>query len=153
MPPLRRTVALEQVHHAAVVVGEDLHLDVARVGDEPLDVERAVAERRGRFAARRLDRLVDLAGVVDVAHALAAAAGGRLDQRRQADAIDRLTNAAVGLILRRLARHDGTPAACTRRRASIFDPICAMTSAGGPTNVSPAPAQAAANAAFSERNP
>ena len=45
----------------------------ARPGVRPL--ERHVAERRGRLAPRRLDRLVDRARVEDVAHAFAAAAG------------------------------------------------------------------------------
>jgi hypothetical protein len=44
--PLQRALALEQVHHVAVVVGKNLYLDVPRTLNEPLDVERAVAERR-----------------------------------------------------------------------------------------------------------
>ncbi len=47
----------------------------------------------------------------------------------------------------------GTPAAAARRRASIFDPMRSIAEGGGPTNTSPASAQARANAAFSERNP
>ena len=47
----------------------------------------------------------------------------------------------------------GTPASRAARRASIFEPKRAMASADGPTNVRPASAQAAANPAFSERNP
>jgi hypothetical protein len=39
------------------------------------------------------------------------------------------------------------------RRAAIFDPICASTPEGGPTNTIPAFSQAAANEAFSERKP
>ena len=61
MPALHRALALEQMYDVAVVVGEDLHLDVPRPRDQPLDVERAVAERRRRFAARRLNRLGDVA--------------------------------------------------------------------------------------------
>ncbi len=47
----------------------------------------------------------------------------------------------------------GTPAAAIVDFAASFEPICSITSAGGPTNVSPAPAQALANEAFSDRNP
>ena len=106
MPALHRAVALEEVHDPAVIVGEHLHLDVSRFLDEPLDVERAVAERGGGFAPRRLDRLVDLAGVAHAAHPLAAAAGRRLDERGQPDTFNRLSHPAIGLIVRRLARHD-----------------------------------------------
>ena len=35
VPPLHGAVALEQVHHVAVAVRQDLHLHVARVDDEP----------------------------------------------------------------------------------------------------------------------
>ena len=82
MPALDRALALEQVDDVAVRVGEHLDLDVARPLDEALDVERAVAERRhapraappGSLASRRSSSAHD-------AHALAAAAGRRLDQR------------------------------------------------------------------------
>ncbi len=47
----------------------------------------------------------------------------------------------------------GTPASPARRRAAIFEPIRSMTAAGGPMKASPAASQAAANSAFSERNP
>ena len=57
MAALDRALALEQVDDVAVVVGEDLDLDVARPLDQPLDVQRAVAERGRRLAPRRLDRL------------------------------------------------------------------------------------------------
>ena len=105
VPTLRRAVALEQVDHVAVIVGKNLDLDVARVRDQPFDVQRAVVEGGRRLAPRRLDRAVDRCGVVDLAHALAAAAGRRLDQRGQADALDRLPDAAVRLIVRGLAGH------------------------------------------------
>ena len=65
MPPLDRALALEQVDDVAVVVGEDLDLDVARPLDQPLDVQRAVAERGRRLAPRRLNRVVELARVAD----------------------------------------------------------------------------------------
>ena len=60
MAPLDRALALEEVDDVAVGVGEDLHFDVARPLDEPLDVQRAVAERRGGLAPRGLHRVGDL---------------------------------------------------------------------------------------------
>ena len=45
------------------------------------------------------------------------------------------------------------PAPAAARRALIFEPKRATTSAGGPMNVSPASAHAAGRAGFSERKP
>ena len=81
VPPLHGTFALEQMHDVSVAVGEDLHLDVPRPLDEALDVERAVAEGRRRLSPRVLHGVGDLIRVHDAAHALAAAASRRLDQR------------------------------------------------------------------------
>jgi hypothetical protein len=50
MPALHGTFALAQMHHVAVMVAEDLDLDVARVFDQLLDVNAAVAESAQRFA-------------------------------------------------------------------------------------------------------
>jgi hypothetical protein len=82
---LQRAVALEQVDRIAVLVAEDLDLDVARLGEVFLDQHPAVAETRlaSRWAACRAVKISS--GLVDPAHALAAAAGARLDQDRIAD--------------------------------------------------------------------
>ncbi len=48
---LNRALALEQVDDVAVMIGEDLELDVARLLDQPFNVERAVAKRGHRFAS------------------------------------------------------------------------------------------------------
>ena len=87
-------------------VGEDLDLDVARTLDPPLDVERAVAERARGLAPRRGNRLVERVDLGDDAHALAAAAGRRLDDDRQADGQRRGADPGVALIRRRRAGHD-----------------------------------------------
>ncbi len=47
----------------------------------------------------------------------------------------------------------GTPAAATVALAAILSPIASIAAGGGPMKVSPAPAQARANAAFSDRKP
>ena len=47
---LHRAVALEEVHRVLVLVGEHLDLDVARIVEELLHVDRRIAERRLRFA-------------------------------------------------------------------------------------------------------
>ena len=85
MAALDRAVALAEVDHVPVRVGEHLHLDVARVLEIALDVDRCVGEVRLPLALGRLERLVGLAGRPHDLHALAAAAGRRLDDQRIAD--------------------------------------------------------------------
>ncbi len=68
-----------------MVIAEDLDLDVARPIDVALEDQRVVAERAGGLALRAVEGGVDLVGRAHDAHALAAAAGRRLDQQREAD--------------------------------------------------------------------
>ena len=72
--PLDRALALAEVDDVAVLVAEDLELDVARRLDVLLDVDVAHAERGLGLALRRLDRMRQLAGRAHDAHAAAAAA-------------------------------------------------------------------------------
>ena len=85
MPALDRAVALAEVDARAVPIDRDLDLDVAVVVEPLLEVQRVVAERGLRLGAADLDRRLQLARGPDHAHALAAAAGGRLDEHRVAD--------------------------------------------------------------------
>ncbi len=89
VPPLHRAVALEQVDHVALAVGEDLHLDVPRLDDRLLDEHGRVAERGVALAHAGLDRLAQVPGVVDPAHAAATAAGDRLHEQRVAHPLAR----------------------------------------------------------------
>jgi hypothetical protein len=82
---LNRALALEEMDHVAVRVGENLDLDMPRPLDHALDVERAVAEGSRRLAPRRRHQLPSLVVRPDDAHALAAAAGRRFDQGGVAD--------------------------------------------------------------------
>src|SRR5688572_1255570 len=56
MPALNRALALEEMDDMAVMIGQDLELDVARLLDETFDVERAVAERGRCLPPRLRDR-------------------------------------------------------------------------------------------------
>ncbi len=85
MAPLDRAIALAEVNHVSVRVGEYLNLDVAWILEIPLDVDRRVGEVRLAFATRRVERLRRLVGGAHDLHALAAAAGGGLDQQRVAE--------------------------------------------------------------------
>ena len=68
-----------------MAVGDQLDLDVARLLDVFLDEHPIVGERRLGLIGRRHEAFPRLAVVVGDAHALAAAAGRRLDHHRIAD--------------------------------------------------------------------
>ena len=82
MAPLDRALALAEVHDLAVLVAEDLELDVPRRLDVLLDVDVADAERGLRFALRRLDRVRQVSLRAHDPHAAAAAARRRLHDDR-----------------------------------------------------------------------
>ena len=81
---LDRTLAIKQMHDIAVRVAQYLHLDVARALDIALDIKPPVAEIARAFAARAHDLVVERRRLAHDPHALAAAAGRRLDQERKA---------------------------------------------------------------------
>ncbi len=82
---LERAVALAEVDRVALAVAEHLELDVARVGEIFLHVDRVVAECRARFRGRLADQAFELILFGHHLHAAAAAAGRGLDQDRIAD--------------------------------------------------------------------
>ena len=85
MTALHGAVAFAEVHHVAVLVGKNLDFDVARVFEELLDVDTAVAESHSGLALRGLEILFELSLFVDHPHAFAAAARRRFDDDRIAD--------------------------------------------------------------------
>ncbi len=93
---LHRAVALEQVDAVAQAVGEDLDLDVARLQHVLLDQDAVVAERALRLALARGERSGEVLALVDPAHALAAAAGARLDQAPESRSCRPRARAAPG---------------------------------------------------------
>ena len=153
VPALHRAVALEEVDHVALAVGEDLHLDVPRLDHRLLDEDGRVAERALGLAHAGLDRLAQVRRVVDPAHAAAAATGDRLDEQRVAAAPRRprparrrrWTAPRTPGSVRRPPWPPRSPGPCCRSASS--------TSAVGPMKVMPALAHASASAGFSERNP
>ena len=71
------------MHHLPLPVAQNLDFDVARRrGEELLHVDRRVAEGALGIAADAGQRRLDLLRPVDDAHAVAAAAGRRLDRHR-----------------------------------------------------------------------
>ena len=155
MAALQAALALTEVDDVAVAVGEHLHLDVPRV---PARIARGTACRRRRpaadLAARAGERSRQLRRVVHHPHALAAAAGRRLHQdrdsrRRRRRRSGRRRSGRAGRCRARRARRTPTPPPWRRS----CRPSSAIAATGGPMNTMPAACSAAANSAFSERNP
>jgi hypothetical protein len=112
VPPLQRAFALPERKQIAVAVADDLHLDVARVLHELFDQHAVVAERRLGLALGADDGRRKFAGRIDHAHAAPAAAGGRLDQHREADLVGGLCQRCLVLGLAVIAGH--------QRHAGLF---------------------------------
>jgi hypothetical protein len=82
---LERAFALAQRDDAAELIGQKLNFDMPGAGNELLQVDRAIAKGGLRLAPGSGQQGGQLAGGVDLAHALAAAAGRSLDQQRKTD--------------------------------------------------------------------
>ena len=107
VPPLDRAVALEEVDHVALGVGEDLHLDVPRVDHGLLDEHGRVAERALGLAHAGVDRVLEVLLLVHLAHAAAAATGDGLDEERVVQALRRFHQLVEVVVGRdRLERRD-----------------------------------------------
>ena len=133
-------------------VAEELDLDVARRPDLALEVDRAVAEGRGRLARAGDQGRRQLLRRVDPAHAPAAAARRGLDQQRVADPPRPAATIAAtwsGRVDRRRlegARHDRHADRARRRRAAQLVAERRDRAARGPTKTSPAASTPAAKA-------
>ena len=88
--PLDRAVAFSEPNDVAVAVREDLHLDVARAPDLPLQVQSGRSEGRGRLAGRASPGSLEVLVADDDAHPLATAASGRFEEHRVADLLRRV---------------------------------------------------------------
>src|SRR5208283_262754 len=86
VPALDRAVAFAEMDDRAVLVAEDLDLDMARAEKRPLENETSVAEGVLSFRTGGAQRRVERLGRAHDPHAAPAAAGARLDHQRIADA-------------------------------------------------------------------
>src|SRR5512139_1834726 len=80
MSPLDRALALAEAHHGPVAIGEELHLDVPRIGDGLLEVDVGVAEGHRADPLDPLEDLVDLPGRLYLLDALSPAAAIELEE-------------------------------------------------------------------------
>ena len=86
--------------HVAVLVGEDLHLNVLGLHEVFLDEDVVIAEGLARLVLDELERGDDVLGHLAQAHTAAAAAGCRLEDDGEAEAdglLERLLPVAQGL--------------------------------------------------------
>ena len=81
---LRRAVAFAEPDAVAVGVAEDLHLDVSRPGEVPLEVRLGPTEVRRRLPGGGLERRLRAVGVADDLQALPATSVRGLDRHRPA---------------------------------------------------------------------
>ena len=79
--PLQRAFAVVQMADR-YTVPDNLHLDVPRAGQEPFDIEVAVAERRPGLGGAACERFVQIHQSRHRPHAASAAAGDGLDHHR-----------------------------------------------------------------------
>jgi hypothetical protein len=124
--PLDRAVALPQVDHVTVGIGEDLDLDVAWVLEVALEVHRGVREELLALARCPLERVLELVLGLSHSKALAAAAAGRLAGHRIADLLRLLLRGCYVLHRRGRPRDDGHAGVrhelpCLRLRPHRFD--------------------------------
>jgi hypothetical protein len=83
--PLQRTVAFAEVNRGTLAVAHDLEFDMARLGEVFLDIDGVVAEGGAGLGAGVGQGVGKVVGRARYLHAAAAAAGGSLDEDREAD--------------------------------------------------------------------
>src|SRR5262249_12086389 len=100
--PLYRAISLPQVHEAAMLVAENLHLDVLGARDETFDEHFGAPERGAGFALRFLKLASEFLFLPDDAHSTSAAAAagfdddGIADLRRRALQLGGVLDAVLG---------------------------------------------------------
>ncbi len=128
MAPLQRALALPQMAHLGAVA-DDLHFDVARVGEQFFGIEPRVAERRVRFGRAALERVFEFGRGGDDAHAASAAAGDRFDDHRAAAA--RCEKSACGIDVDRRGRAGRHRHAALRRECRAPQLVAEQFERGG----------------------
>src|SRR5262249_43496996 len=139
---LDRAFALAEMDDIAVLVAEHLNFDMARLPDIFLDENAVVAKARLRLGFRRVEAFLHLFAAIGDAHALAAAAGRRLDHHRIADLVGDLCRLFGVLDHPEMAWHGETLALAASFFDSILSPMASIALTFGPTKVMPALASA-----------
>ena len=157
MTPLDGALALDARQHGAVMIGQQLHFDVARTRETPLEIDREspkaapASDRAARIAEGSSAALLTTRMPLPPPPATAfTMTGNPICARRDRRSPHRARRRRAA---RRCPGTTGTPAAIAARRAAVLLPISAIASGVGPMNVSPASRHAAAKSSFSDRKP
>ncbi len=94
------------MNRIALLVGKDLHLDMARLADKLFDIEATIAERGFCLACDGPHGRAEVLFVLDEAHPLAAAARRGLEHDWEADLRGHRTHLSFIVERIRRARHD-----------------------------------------------
>src|SRR5690242_4518882 len=114
----------------AMVVGENLDLDVTRGSDEFLDEYPVVPEGRLALAHGAFKRGIEIGMFVDPSHAAAAAARRRLDQNRITDLVGFFLEEFRILAVAMIAGHDRDAGPLHELFSLILEPHCANCAGG-----------------------
>src|SRR5574337_549105 len=90
MSPLNGTVSLSEMDHPTVLIGQNLHLDMARFQKVPFKVHTVIAEGRFRFSLSCLKSSAQVFGLVDDTHAAPSPSSRSFDNDGKADLLRRL---------------------------------------------------------------
>ena len=150
---LDRAFALAEIDHIAVLVAEHLDFDVAGIDDEFLDEDAIVAEGRFGLGLGELESLGHFGLRMRDPHALAAAAGGRLDHHGIADLVGDLHRVPSSSMTPRWPGTVETLALAAAFFDSILSPMAAIASGLGPMKTMPAFCSARGKASRSDRKP
>ena len=153
MTPLDGAVTLAQMDHVAMLVGQDLDLNMPRLFAILLDIDFRVAETGLGLGACRSKGIGQGCLGVDNLHAATATAGGGLDDHRETDLLGNLDRLLDVLTPSLVPGRIGTPCLMTAWRALILSPMIRMLSAEGPIKVMPHFSHTSAKLAFSDRKP
>ena len=152
--PLQRAVTGGDHHDVAVLVGEALGLDVARLVEELLHEALAASEGGLGLTHRRLEGVGDLLLLASDLEAATATSERGLDRDRQAVLLGELRRPRrrprAGPWCRRAS---GAPTFSAMWRALTLSPRFSIASGGGPIQTSPASITAWAKSRFSARKP
>ena len=109
VPALKRAIPKSDRPHAAMVISDNLYLDVTSVGDLPFEEHGRIAERLPSFCRAASKAAANSAGLRHPSDSPATATRGCLDEQGVAEA-SRDRNGCIEVVDRpSTPRHDGEP--------------------------------------------
>ena len=150
---LHRAVALVKVDDVAVLVAEDLHLDVLGAGNVALQEHGGVAEGVERLVLRLGQQPASCEGFSTTRMPRPPPPKAALMMSGKPISWATVSAWSGSVIGSSVPGRVGTLNLWASARAAVLSPMFSSRSGDGPMKVMPSRAQARANAAFSDRNP